>query len=87
MEEEQSLTVASQQLVSYFFRHLLSSWSNETIIQLGDVEIVNRSSLIDEARDTAIKRNSMAVIAPVSLGNFGKSSTHSTTLVTNPEIL
>jgi len=86
-EEEQSLTVASQQLASYFFRHLLSSWSNETIIHLGDVESVSRSSLIDEARDTAIKRNSMAVIAPVSLGNFGKSSTHSTTLVTNAEIL
>jgi hypothetical protein len=84
--EEATVVAASKKMTSYFFNNILSFWSNENVVTLSGHD-TNESSVIEQAARLVFKRNSMAVLAPISGGNFGRSSTQSTTLTTKAELL
>ena len=81
-------TVASvsRNIVLYFFQNIYSNWENENVVTLTGYDI-NELTVIEQARELVSIRSSMAVIAPISGGNFGRSSTRSTTLTTKAELL
>ena len=86
ISNESTIAGASSQLAKLFFQDILSKWSNTDVIRLRHFDR-NEVVVIKEASDLVTSRNSMAVIAPESGGNFGKSSTKSTYLTTAREIL
>lgn len=61
---------SASQIASFFFCHILEYWSNVRVVTL---EGTNTAALGDD------QRNNMVVMAPKSGGNFGRSSTRSTT--------
>lgn len=71
---------AAQELAVYFFRNVLKHWSNTSSIAL-DSSPVDTTVAVEEER-----RKNMVILAPKSGGNYGRSSTKSTTLRTCQEL-
>lgn len=66
-----------QHIVRFFFSHVLEFWSNIRVVTL---QGTNTAELGED------QRSNMAVLAPTSGGNFGRSSTRSTTQQTWNEL-
>ena len=81
-----SLTEAIHGLVRHFFENILRLWSNAPrgVAALSN-SIIDPFTL-EDASEIASSRGSMAVMAPRSGGNFGRSTSASTTRTTWDEI-
>jgi hypothetical protein len=76
MVSSDDITKAARQLAIYFFRNVFTLWSNTNMVAL-------RGSSPPQIQE---ERNSIVVIPPKSGGNFGRSSTKSTTQQTWQEL-
>lgn len=84
-EQDMSLTEAIHGLVRHFFENILRLWSNAS----RGVALSNSTIdpfTLEDAAEMAASRGSMAVMAPKSGGNFGRSTSASTTRTTWDEI-
>jgi endonuclease/exonuclease/phosphatase family metal-dependent hydrolase len=84
--DSDKVSSVSRRIVLHFFQNILSNWTTQDVITLTGYD-TNSAQLIEQATELVLSRGSMAVIAPISGGNFGRSSTKSTTLTTQAEIL
>jgi hypothetical protein len=71
-------------IATYFLKHSPSYMSNNSQGNIISLAITNlqekqRQQTVEAAVDMVASRNTMAILAPESAGNFGKSTTTSTT--------
>lgn len=79
--EVDSIAISSKKIVSCFFKHVLQLWSIDGYVAKIDTK---DGDVIPNYQSQKYGR--MTVIAPASGGNFGRSSTESTTLCTYFEL-
>jgi hypothetical protein len=68
--------IAARQIAAFFFRNVLSLWSNSNVVALEGTPL----------ESVEHERNNMVIISPKGAGNFGRSSTKSTTAQTLGEL-
>ena len=71
-----SVVSCSKKVVTYFFRNIVSKWSNNCVVTLNNILL---SGTGHEFNGDVDRKSNLNVIAPISHGNFGRSSTQSTT--------
>lgn len=71
-----SVTSCSTKIATYVFRNILSKWSNDCVVTLNNILVNGKGH---EFNDDVDRKSNLNVIAPISHGNFGRSSTQSTT--------
>ena len=72
-----SLGQAAEELASFFFKNIIELYRNSKYIVT--VSTSMDEELVERAAEIAAKRGSLSVLAPLSKGDFGRSTTASTT--------